>query len=139
MSISGDSIDSECCVASTVVAVTSGTFASSPSFFASSFSFSGSSLKAHASFSSPRIVAVIMNDKMHAGLRKVCQTTRYKRKIRANLRYSRAGCAALNVCITAIVVTRPATYAVIAAVKYGLEYDRAPAGSTPLCARTWRA
>jgi hypothetical protein len=51
----------------------------------------------------------------------------------AYLKYKRAGCAALNVCITTIVIVSPVMYAVRAALKYGVL-----TGSPALDTRFWK-
>jgi len=90
--------------------VHSGFFASA-SCFDEDLSSTGPSVQFQASLNSPRARDVRKNERMQAGLK-----------------YNSAGCAALNTCITMIVVERPRTYANIAAQKYGLENV---AGDTP--------
>jgi hypothetical protein len=52
------------------------------------------------------------------------------------LRYNNAGCAARNMCMTAIVVASPATYAASEAMKYGFEKGPVTAARFLVC-RKW--
>lgn len=91
-------------------------FACWPSAGPCSFDAAGSSLHFQASANSPRKNAVRRNERMQAGLILIINIAQSAMAtLRAHLRYNKAGCAALNTCMTVIVVTSPRTYAVRAA------------------------